>query len=668
MYSAHILVKRRPTMCLFSQGVGHKENTVRSQAKLHGILVAQKCMAESPFFVKREISCWSEVMRATQKKAVFFAALITLVCATIAFGLYSKHTTALVFFLAWVAAELLIAKIKTIEILNKVRLRRSSSLIEELKRSYKKGEVLEERILSLNREPELSHTEQRFLRHLHTLSSFRSLMEAKTEKLHGKNAIRQAFYYTKGERPHAPVGEKLPKDVSLQDLMDSAMKVSEIYWSVFDCALSEDEWVQKEAKKQLEEVCVFQFDREKTAAFLEQLTDKMKRDHGLSFVVLNLLSKKEYSTTKQFAQFLLTSRYEVDERLRSVLYWIVELHWFTNVKINPLEDHESTVRFLYHLCFTSPERGGFLEIDSQFYSEFDTINELAREAFVFKDDLIENVLMLWKEYEGCFEPVFQNVMETLTDHRSKIHDSFSAWQIYWNREGMHLSKEYLYLVEGNVSFKSGYDEEAKLYYEKALEINPTLRPAIFNLLFVEARMQNKNEQEKLIKKILSMKELLPSSLYVIGNSYELVGNVSQANSFYAKLKENPEWTLKADYIRSLFCYEHGMMEKALKYALTAHEQNPNDSSIKYHLSLCYDSQGEKSRALDLLSSVGEGLEWMNYYRFKLQRDAGLIEQARETLLKIPTSYFEDEDELEEALDFAKEENDLKLLRHLKGRS
>jgi hypothetical protein len=60
-----------------------------------------------------------------------------------------------------------------------------------------------------------------------------------------------------------------------------------------------------------------------------------------------------------------------------------------------------------------------------------------------------------------------------------------------------------------------------------------------------------------------------------------------------------------------------------------------------------------------------GSEWIEYYRFTLEREAGRDEQARTTLRRIPREYFEDPQELEEALKFARQQQDLGLLRHLK---
>ncbi len=613
------------------------------------------------------------VLAQTRKKILVLSCLTALISTTIGIGIYLKHYYAASAFLAWVLVEILLKKMNSIDLFQKVRALRKSAATDVLIQEYRKNtleadQALEELILELKRDTNQTRESDRFSRHLRALSTFRALQMGRTSHNHKVKTLRAGFTFSKAKNKNFEFDEKLIRIITLQDLMDSAMATSENCWEVFDASLSDVPWVQKEAQALLSDSLGFAYQREKTSAFLERLTDCMKRDYGLPFFILNLISHGKYEATKTLGESLLTSRFQVEEELRSVLYWVTEIHWFLNRRQEPLKDHESIIRHLYHLCFTNPERGGFLEIDSQFFSEFETLNELAREAFVFKDDLIESILLLWKDYEGFFDSSLKKSLETLTGHHSKIHEDFKSWELFWSREGENLSKEYLYLVEGNLSFKSGDDEEAQIYFEKALSYQPTLRPALFNLLFVYARLENSEAHRALIDQILSVPQLKPSSYYVIGNSFELMGNLAEADHFYKKLTDHPTWENKADYIRSQFCFQHGLIERALKFATAAQQKNPNDSSIKYHLSLCYNAVGENSRALDLIQNFGEAPIWMDYYRFKLQRDAGLVEEASKTLLNIPTSYFEDEEELEEAIEFAKDENNLTLLRHLKHRS
>jgi tetratricopeptide (TPR) repeat protein len=206
------------------------------------------------------------------------------------------------------------------------------------------------------------------------------------------------------------------------------------------------------------------------------------------------------------------------------------------------------------------------------------------------------------------------------------------------------------------------------YFEKALELNSSLRPALLNLPFVYARLKLPEKHARLAERISEDRLLRPASLYVLGNSYLLLGDESRAQSFYDELKKHGGgWERKTDYYKSTFCFEHGLFPKALEYARRAHELNPTDASIRYHLSVCYDAVGEKDRALDMVKTMDSAPEWLNYYRFTLERDAGRFHEASETLMRIPAAYFEDPEELQAALEFARGRKDLVLLRHLRNR-
>jgi tetratricopeptide (TPR) repeat protein len=152
----------------------------------------------------------------------------------------------------------------------------------------------------------------------------------------------------------------------------------------------------------------------------------------------------------------------------------------------------------------------------------------------------------------------------------------------------------------------------------------------------------------------------------VGDSYLLLGDRAKADAYYAELAKVPGWASKIDYYRSTFCFENGLFERALEYARRAHERNPTDASIRYHLSLCYNAVGEKDRALDMVKKMDGAPQWVHYYRFTLERDSGHVAQASETLMSIPSDYFQDPEEFEAAVEFARANRNLALLRHLKG--
>src|SRR5690606_15594973 len=102
---------------------------------------------------------------------------------------------------------------------------------------------------------------------------------------------------------------------------------------------------------------------------VEHLIDAMQRDSGVPYLILNLLRRGEIAHARALAQTLLHEETQVDDELKSSLYWIAEVHGFTRERAS-LGDIESSLRYLYHVCFTDPERAGFLEIDSRYFSQF----------------------------------------------------------------------------------------------------------------------------------------------------------------------------------------------------------------------------------------------------------------------------------------------------------
>ena len=155
---------------------------------------------------------------------------------------------------------------------------------------------------------------------------------------------------------------------------------------------------------------------------------------------------------------------------------------------------------------------------------------------------------------------------------------------------------------------------------------------------------------------------------MIGNSFLLLDRDEEAQKFYDELRAFEGWGKKVDYYQATFCFENGLFEKALRFAKKAHEIIPQDMSVSFHLSQCLNAVGEKNAALEILKKIGHaGPQWLRYYQFTLERDAGRLGDAYQTLLQIPTEYFDDPDELEAALDFAKHSSDLNLLRRLKAR-
>jgi len=74
-------------------------------------------------------------------------------------------------------------------------------------------------------------------------------------------------------------------------------------------------------------------------------------------------------------------------------------------------------------------------------------------------------------------------------------------------------------------------------------------------------------------------------------------------------------------------------------------------------------------ALGVVRSISlVGPEWLLFYRFTLERDAGLVSEEHQTLSSLSDDYFDDPEDLQEAVEFAKTIQDLSLLRRFKIRA
>ncbi len=398
---------------------------------------------------------------------------------------------------------------------------------------------------------------------------------------------------------------------------------------------------------------------------LGSLIRTIRSHHGILWLLTQTIKAGYIANAKCWAVDLLGQKEFLGEQTATALYWMVELHWFAHDRTLQLKDVETGIRYLYHVCFTNPDRTGVLEIDSHFYSQFDKVNELAREAFVFKEVLIDCLLELWSENESQFSFLFQKLFEGIFQVEHRTYRTLTAWRGYWKKEKEKILHEELSLVEGNIYFYEGHYGEALHFYQQALEVRPTSRAALYNSLFCYAKLGDWTSHSKVANHAIEF--FAPNSLAVVANSFLLGGKENMAREIAMELRGVMGWDQKVDYYLSSFAYEQRLYPVALEYALKAVESNPHSATFSYHLSLCYQAMGAQKKALEALKQVSSlpDLEWLHYYRFTLERDAGLTEEATQTLLGISVDYFEDPEERETALEFARLQRNFVLLRHLK---
>ncbi len=607
-----------------------------------------------------------------QKRRIIIASLAVLSFVMVGCGLYFKQYFMVFAFAVWLCAETLLLRLQLL--LRWPRLSKIQSAFktqkeleeEEFWRLYHEGTENAMTLAGIKLSDWLgkchAETDKQWALNFRLLCQFKLLIDC-DKGITGNKKLQRYFVFRSCPSSTQPFSEEIDfNEVSTKSIMEAAVTVSDMLLRVQKIGENCADNLGAEARRLIEKTLGHPFDGFKTRALLDRMTDIIQKEGGAPYLLLNLIRNDQRAAARELGKKLLAQEIECDEELRSTLYWIAELNWFSKEKKNQMLSHDEAIKFLYHLCFMCPDRAGFLEIDSQFVSELGPVNEIAEEGFLFKEALVESLLELWVSYEGWFDGVFQSNLEHLTGRKSKIYDERENWLRFWRNEKELFSREYLYVVEGNLCFSSGQWNDAKFCYEKALEITPNLRAALFNLLLVTAKLKDHSRHSSVITKIESREEWLPLALSSIGNSYLLIGNENKAEEYYNRLRLEKGWEKRVDFYISLFSFEHKMYEKAMFYAKKAHENHPLDSSMSFHLSRCYSVVGEKEAALEVFNkvrAVGSSHQvstsdaWLFYYRFTLEKDNGRHEDAAKTLLQIPRDYFDEPSEFNEAIEFAK---------------
>lgn len=543
------------------------------------------------------------------------------------------------------------------------RLLRLVDVLGTLSRSDEASETrLAERFEALELTGELSDYEEVAFSRLKALMQLRRLAFGHSV---GENRWIQGFVAADGVMPFPlDQGESL----EVKHVTEAAAKASLLYWKLLEAC--EGRWPELEGLARGLYLQLFgqEYSTPVARKHILRLTDRMQIGGGLPFLFLNLLRLGATEDARWIGREIQVQGLAFeDEEWATALYWMGELSWFGETWQDKSLSFESSLRYLYHLCFSAPDRAAFLEIDSHYFGEFEAVNELAREAFSYRETLMEKVLDLWAAFDGQFDALFSKTLETVSGLQSHLPDQREAWSSHWTEHQQDFSQEYLSVIEGNLAYLAGAYDQAADCFERALEHNAQMRTASRNLLFCYARLGRKASLDALCERL--MEDASPSALASMGNAYLILGDMDGADAMYEKLVEQPGWARRADFYRSLFCYQNGLWEEALRSALIARAAKPADAAVAHHLSLCYEAVGQREEALEALDGIDwtPDMHWLLFYRFSLECELERDEAAKRTLLQIhPESL--DADEMEIAERFALRTQDLAVLRHVRKKT
>ncbi|MBY0370945.1 hypothetical protein K2X33_09680, partial [bacterium] len=378
------------------------------------------------------------------------------------------------------------------------RLARLADLISAISRSDSHSEsLLAERFAALAITSELSEDETRAFDRLRDLMELRSLAFGQARS--GRTRLLQGFLWRQSNE--STIADDA--EFSAGDIAHASSRAAELLWKLLDSCQGTAE-LQPVARKLYYHLFGKVFETMDARRQVAETTDKMQSESGIPFLLLNFLNAGALEDARWVGRGIQVESVVFEEPDRATaLYWMSELAWFRRTWGGEKLDFDSSLRYLYHICFSAPERAGFLEIDGHYVNEFEAVNELAREAFSYRETLTEQTLDLWKAFEGNFDGVFQQTLETLAGKASKVIDRRPAWEKAWKRSQSSFSRDYLLVIEGNLCYLSKLYADAAEFFEQALAINPELRVARMNLLFSYARMGNAEALEALVEETMS---------------------------------------------------------------------------------------------------------------------------------------------------------------------
>jgi len=154
------------------------------------------------------------------------------------------------------------------------------------------------------------------------------------------------------------------------------------------------------------------------------------------------------------------------------------------------------------------------------------------------------------------------------------------------------SLAYTYNLTASVYMREKKLEDAKIFYEKAIDTDPDLLVSYGALARIHMIKGNPDQIIAQYNTILEKNPNLPSPHLMLGNLYEGKTDFTKAESHYRKALEiNPEFAAAANNLAYHLAERTSQYDEALKYAKIAKEQRPEDPYITDTLGWTYYKKG-----------------------------------------------------------------------------
>ena len=227
---------------------------------------------------------------------------------------------------------------------------------------------------------------------------------------------------------------------------------------------------------------------------------------------------------------------------------------------------------------------------------------------------------------------------------------------WWREEGIRGDEAAGYNLRGLLLLDEGRHAEASAEFERALEIDPALAPAAFNLGIARlgAGDDGPDPAERLRQAAEYADEEGNRGLLLLGEFLERAERTAEAEEVYRRVLAADPMDAEANLALGRLLVEDGRSaeaEEALQRALAA---RADDSDALVSLAVLHLEEGRPSSAIPLLRAAiaaGEGdrREEARYFLHVAFRDAEDHDRALETLDAVPDRFLRrNEQFLEEA--------------------
>lgn len=161
-------------------------------------------------------------------------------------------------------------------------------------------------------------------------------------------------------------------------------------------------------------------------------------------------------------------------------------------------------------------------------------------------------------------------------------------------------------LRGNLFLEQEKTEEARGYFEKAIEIDPNLLPPYEILAKISLKDKNYMDAIKRYEEIVAKKPDYLAGFMAIGTIYDQQGDNNKAEEFYRKaLAIKKDFGAAANNLAWKLAEKGENIDEALEYARIAKEQMPDNPSVMDTLGWIYYLKGSYLNAISELQDSAE---------------------------------------------------------------